>query len=78
MNDSRLQLLTTVESVLKALGGGSAAARMFEGGTPQIMSNAIARGRLPPSTFLIFTEELRERGYRAPPELWGIQSGQLG
>lgn len=74
MDDSRLKLLTTAEDVVKALGGGSAAARMVLRGTPQGISNAVARGRLPPSTFLIFTHELAERGFRAAPELWGILS----
>ena len=72
MNDSRLKLLSTVKDILTALDGGSAAARLA-GCTPQNMTNALARDRLPPSTFLIFTEELARRSFRAPPHLWGIK-----
>jgi hypothetical protein len=72
MIDSRHKLLSTVKDVLTALDGGSAAARIA-GCTPQNMTNALARGRLPPSTFLIFADELAARGFRAPPELWGIK-----
>jgi hypothetical protein len=70
--DSHRKLLSTLKEVLAALDGGSAAARMA-GCTPQNMTNALARGRLPPSTFLIFTHELERRGYRASPRLWGIK-----
>lgn len=73
MVDLRLKLLTTVDGVLEALGGGSSAARIG-GCSPQQISNGIARDRLPSKTFLIFTDELRSRGFRATPELWGIKS----
>jgi len=72
MIDSRRKLLSTVKEVLVALDGGSAAARIA-GCSPQNMTNAISRGRLPPSTFLIFTKELAARGFNAPSELWGIK-----
>ena len=72
MDDSRLKLVTTVASVVDVLHGGTEAAGMV-GCTPQNISNAIRRGRLPPSTFLIFTDELARRGFRAPPQLWGIK-----
>jgi hypothetical protein len=58
--------------VLAALGGQSAAAAIA-GCTAQNLCNAQRRGRLPPSTFLLFTEELATRGLRAPPQLWGIK-----
>jgi hypothetical protein len=64
MIDSRHKLLSTVKDVLTALDGGSAAARIA-GCTPQNMTNALARGRLPPSTFLIFADELAARLSRA-------------
>jgi hypothetical protein len=72
MIDSRHKLLSTPKAVLSALDGGSAAARLA-GCTPQNMTNALARNRLPPSTFLIFTEELARRGFCAPSQLWGIK-----
>lgn len=73
MNDSRLEQISTANDVLEALGGGTKAARLA-GCSPQNLSNAIRRGRLPPSTFVIFTEALRACGLAAPPELWGIKS----
>ena len=52
---------TTAAAVVDALGGGTEAANMV-GCTPQNICNAVRRGRLPPSTFLIFTDELARRG----------------
>ena len=72
MNDSRLKLIATVDEVIDALGGGSAASRLA-GLTPQSMTNARARGRLPYPTFLILSDELARRGLKAPAELWGIK-----
>src|SRR5262245_43554509 len=72
MIDSFLSDLPTVDAVLTALGGSSEAASIA-GCTPQNLCNAQRRGRLPPSTFLIFTEELGRRGFRARPQLWGIK-----
>lgn len=73
MIDSRLKLLTSVTAVIEALGGGSAAARIGRC-TPQQISNGLARQRLPAATFLLHTDELRVRGFRARPELWGVKS----
>jgi hypothetical protein len=72
MSDSSLKSLSTVDGVLEALGGGTAAARLAAC-TPQNLTNALRRGRLPASTFLIFSDELERRGFRAPAELWGIK-----
>jgi len=73
MNDSRFKKLGTAAEVVDAVGGTFKAAEIAECKPPAI-SNAIARGRLPSPTFLIFDAELAERGFRAPPELWGIRS----
>lgn len=72
MIDSRLKLLSTAQAVIEALDGGTAAARLA-GCTPQNITNSLARGRLPARTFLIFTDELRDRGFRARASLWGIK-----
>jgi hypothetical protein len=72
MNDSRLTMISTAAAVVDALGGGTEAANMV-GCTPQNICNAVRRGRLPPSAFLIFTDELARRGFRARPQLWGIK-----
>jgi len=72
MIDSSLQLIATVGAVLEALDGPSEAADIA-GCTPQNLCNAQRRGRLPPSTFLLFMDELARRGFRAPPQLWGIK-----
>jgi hypothetical protein len=77
MNDSRLKQIGSVDEVVEAVGGTfKAAALVRKAGLscqPPAISNARARGTLPPATFLIFAEALAERGYRAPPELWRIK-----
>ncbi|WP_338826747.1 hypothetical protein [Bradyrhizobium sp. 27S5] len=73
MNDSHFRKLSTAAAVVDAVGGTFKAAEIADCKPPAI-SNAIARGRLPSPTFLIFEAELAERGLKAPPELWGIRS----
>jgi hypothetical protein len=75
MDDSQLKLVTTAAAVVDVLDGGTEAAGMA-GCSPSNISNAIRRGRLPASTFLIFRDELARRGFRAPPELWGIKPAE--
>ncbi len=72
MNDSRFQKLSSAREVVDAVGGTFKAAALA-GCKPPAISNAIARGCLPSTTFLIFGAELAERGLTAPPELWGIR-----
>lgn len=72
MNDSRFKKLGTAAEVVDAVGGTFKAAEIA-GCKPPAISNAIARGRLPSPTFLIFEAELAERGLVASPELWGIR-----
>ncbi|MDI2110448.1 MULTISPECIES: hypothetical protein [Bradyrhizobium] len=73
MNDSYFKKLSTAAAVVDAIGGTFKAAEIAECKPPAI-SNAIARGRLPSPTFLVFDAELTKRGFKAPPELWGIRS----
>jgi len=75
---SELKVLGTSGEVIDALGGTSNTARIAasvspSGCSPQRVTNWRGSGRLAPFTFLIFTDELTARGFRAPPELWGIK-----
>ncbi|MCK1669408.1 hypothetical protein [Bradyrhizobium sp. 153] len=75
MDDSaagKSQVIKTAAGVIEALGGTVAAARVGET-TPQSMTNARTRNRLPYPTFLILTEALSALGKSADPRLWGIK-----
>lgn len=63
--------LQTVTAVIEALGG-DAATRLLTGRKQNYISNWKAAGRFPAPTFLIISNELDLRGYRASPKLWGI------
>ena len=75
-NDSELRqrrrrrILRQAGTVIDALGGTFAVARLTDK-SPQEISNARTRNRLPPSTVLVMREELAARGYFAPASLWG-------
>ncbi|MBR0695977.1 hypothetical protein [Bradyrhizobium lablabi] len=58
--------------MIDALGGTTAAARLGET-TPQQMTNARTRNRLPYPTFLIFLDALAALEKSADPRLWGIK-----
>ncbi len=64
--------LTSASEVIDALGGTTATSRITgrKGLTP--VYNWRATGRLPADTFLVLQAKLAERGYTAPPALWGI------
>ena len=65
-------LLTSVESVIDALGGSAAAQRLAGVGGPAV-SNWKARGRLPAELFLVFSEELGKSDTTADPSLFGLK-----
>lgn len=65
--------LKTVDQVIDALGGTTAAAT-FTGRKVQHVSNWRAYGKLPSNTFLTVSQELERLGFKAEPEIWGIQS----
>jgi hypothetical protein len=67
-----LKELTTASAVIDAVGGTVAAQKLTQRRFMQSISNWRSSGRLPPDTFLIFSEELVARGFRAPSTLWGI------
>jgi hypothetical protein len=76
----RRRVLGTAGAVIDALGGTFAVARLTAK-TPQEISNARRRGRLPPSTILVLREVLVARNIYAPASLWGAiepRSGRLG
>ena len=72
MDDSPGKSLPTAASVIDALGGTTAAAKIGET-TPQQMTNARTRNRLPYPTFLVLTDALSALGKSADPRLWGIK-----
>jgi hypothetical protein len=73
MSDSHnLVLLDTADGVIDAIGGTVAAAKVGKV-TPQAMTNARSRNRLPYPTFLLMTQALTEIGRQADPRLWGIK-----
>jgi hypothetical protein len=67
-NKSRITL-TTVESVVEALGGTKATAEWSGLGMPAV-SNWIARGWIPPEWYLALSAELESRGFKVDPALF--------
>ncbi len=68
--------LRTVADVIKALGGASETSRIASRTrprTPQAVSNWRRYKTLPPTTYLLLTEALEERGFSASPKLWGME-----
>ena len=72
MADSSKSSIKTAAGVIDALGGTSAAAKIADT-TPQAMTNARARNRLPYPTFLIFSDALAALEKSADQRLWGIK-----
>lgn len=63
--------LKSARAIITAIGGNGPVAELT-GRKTQHITNWKTEGRLPANTYLILTEALAERGYRASPELWGI------
>lgn len=70
-----LNELSSVRDIIAAIGGdeGNGPIAALTGRKTQHVTNWKTEGRLPADTFLILTEALAKRGYRASPKLWGIQ-----
>lgn len=68
-----MEHLATTSVIITALGGNGAVARLT-GSTAKAVSNWKALGAFPWRTQLTITSALNERGYSAPPELWGIKA----
>lgn len=61
--------LSTVDSVIEAMGGTKAVAALF-GRTDPAVSNWRKDGQFPPYTFDVIENELRKIGKTAPRSLW--------
>lgn len=61
--------INTPDDAIDALGGTGATAKLFGIENLRVVSNWRKRG-LPPETFLMFNEFLKERGRTANPALW--------
>jgi hypothetical protein len=70
-NGSNLTRLESYHEVLRALGGNHTVMKLTNRRI-QHLTNWAAVERFPAHTFLILTKELAEKGYTAPPALWGI------
>lgn len=77
MDDSlpTIELLTTADAVIDAVGGTAEAARLT-GSSMGSVTNWRAAGRLPPRTFFLFDDALADLGKAAPSMLWGIAPGR--
>ena len=64
-------LLTSVESVIDAIGPATAAE--LAGVGPSAVSNWKARGKIPPELFLLFAAELGKTDTEADPSLFGLK-----
>jgi len=65
-------MLKSVDEVIDALGGTAAAAAVL-GMSRNGVSTWRARGRIPPDSFKIISEELCKRRLRASPAVFGFR-----
>jgi|SoimicMinimDraft_4_1059732.scaffolds.fasta_scaffold136180_1 hypothetical protein len=66
-------MLTTVDSIIEALGGPAATAAIV-GVVPSAISNWKTRGGIPPDKFMLLEKVLVERGKGKPsPDLFGFE-----
>ena len=66
-----LRELNSIDEVLDALGGLTAAGRLVNK-TAQHVHNWRIAGQFPAKTYLVFSEELKARGKKAPLRLFGM------
>jgi hypothetical protein len=69
-----MKLLGTIEEVIEAVGGRSAAASLAGLNTPNGVSNWKARGRIPPELFFVFKERLLPDGKEPGRSIFGFTS----
>jgi hypothetical protein len=67
-----LTMITTAVEVMEALGGNVGVGRLT-GGKPSAVSNWKTFGKFPANQYVVMIEALRERGFDAPPSLWGMK-----
>jgi len=65
-------VLTSVESVIEAMGVGTA--QRLAGVGASAVSNWRKRGRLPADLFLVFSDELGKSGTTVDPALFGLRT----
>ncbi len=68
--------LGTIDEVVKAVGGRSAAAELAGATSPNAVSNWKARGRIPTELFFVFAEKLKIEGKEADPTLFGFPASE--
>jgi hypothetical protein len=68
----KLIILNTVDDVIDALGGTEAVRQITKYRKPSAVPMWKHRKKLPPSTYKVLQEALRERGMTAPHHLWGM------
>lgn len=68
--------LTTTKAVTDALGGYTALAGIV-GSKPKAAENWKRFETFPPRYFLIMQSALNERGFTAPPSLWGMTASEM-
>lgn len=66
-------MLSTIDSVIEAVGGAAAVTALTGVGAPG-QSNWKARGFIPSDLFLIFEDALRKAGKSADPALFGFKA----
>lgn len=64
-------MLKSIDAVIEAVGGVTAAASLAGVSLPAV-SNWKARGHIPADKFMIFDRELESRNMRADPALFGF------
>jgi len=66
-------VLTTANDVIDAIGGTKATAVVCACKNMKPVSNWRRAGRIPSEFFLVLSEELKRRGFKAEPRVFGIQ-----
>jgi hypothetical protein len=75
MPDSRRPILSTVNSVITALGGDDEVKRRHRASGPSLCNWRRTR-KFPAKEYKLMIDDLRERGFAAPPSrLWGQRDG---
>jgi len=71
-NNSRLIACNSMEDVIKALDGGANVAKLTGRSLNHLGNWRNDTGRFPANTYLVMRKALAEKGYEAPPALWGM------
>ena len=69
---SPLFQLRTMDAVIDALGGDAGVKKLTGAAQNNLGNWRKTQKKFPAHTYLIMIDALAERGYRAPPALWGI------